>query len=339
MGATENKNETISKLENIKSKYILKQIIDNMPKHIYLNIIKYNKKLQDILNTNINDYKKCSEIFSSIHIEIKLVEGKYGKFINILDEDEAYYHKYFDKNKEEIKRNNTCENDKVSKIKIKIDYHELSLCELFKDCNNIESIYFKKFYRNNINDMSYMFSGCSSLKELNISNFNTSNVTDMQYMFDRCSSLKQLDLSNFNTGNVTNMNNMFRECRSLTKNNVSNFNTKNVTHMNGMFSLCTSLKELDLSNFKTEKVILMSGMFFGCSSLTKVNLTNFNTRNVTVLNGMFYQCSSLKKLILPNISTEGPKSMNAMFYGCSEELINHVKSKYKNIYDFAFNPQ
>jgi len=83
----------------------------------------------------------------------------------------------------------------------------------------------------------------------------------------------------------------------------------------------------------------MSGMFFGCSSLTKVNLTNFNTRNATGLNGMFYQCSSLKKLILPNISTEGPKSMNAMFYGCSEELINQVKSKYKNIYDFAFDPQ
>ena len=340
MGASiENKIETTNNLENVKSKYILKQIIDNMPKHVFLNIIKYNKKLKDKLNININDYKKYSEKFSSIHIEIKFVEGKYGKFINILDKDEKYYRKYFDNNKEEIKRNNTCQNDNVTKIKIRIDYHKLSFWKLFKDCNNIESIDFKKFYRNNINNMCYMFSGCSSLKRLNISNFNTSNVTNMQYMFDRCSSLKQLDLSNFNTKNVKDMNNMFRECRSLIKINVSNFNTKNVIHMNGMFSLCSSLTDLDLSNFNTKKVTLMSGMFFGCTSLTKVNLSNFNTKNVTVMNGMFYKCSSLKKLILPNISTEGPKSMNAMFYGCSEELIKKVKSIYNNIYDFAFEPQ
>ena len=50
----------------------------------------------------------------------------------------------------------------------------------------IKSIEFKKFYRNNVTDMSRMFFGCSSLKELNLNNFNTDNVTDMRCMFDGC---------------------------------------------------------------------------------------------------------------------------------------------------------
>ena len=254
MGVCDNKIQIKkSLLDNIKSKYILKQIVDNMKKYKFLNIIRYNKNFQHKLNININDYKKCSEIFSPINIEIKLVEGKYGKFINILPGEKKYHYKYFDNNKEEIKRNYISENDNVTKVKIIINYQVLSLRKLFNDCNNIESINFKKFLRNNIDDMSYMFSGCSSLKQINISNFNTSNVTDMQYMFNGCSSLEELDLSNFNTENVTDMNNMFRECRSLIKINVSNFNTSNVTHMNGMFSLCTSLKELNLSNLILKK--------------------------------------------------------------------------------------
>ena len=49
-------------------------------------------------------------------------------------------------------------------IKIIIDYHVKSLAELFLDCDCIESIYFKKFYRNNINNMDHMFFLCLSLK-------------------------------------------------------------------------------------------------------------------------------------------------------------------------------
>ena len=60
----------------------------------------------------------------------------------------------------------------------------------------IESINFKKFYRNNIINMGSMFYECSSLKELNLNNFNTCNVTYMMYMFFGCSSLKKLNLNN-----------------------------------------------------------------------------------------------------------------------------------------------
>ena len=49
------------------------------------------------------------------------------------------------KNKYEINKK-----DKITKIKIIIDYQVKSFKELFSGCKCIESITFKKFYRNNI---------------------------------------------------------------------------------------------------------------------------------------------------------------------------------------------
>ena len=78
-------------------------------------------------------------------------------------------------------------NKNIDKIKIIIDYQVKSFEKLFYYCKCIEYINFKKFYRNNINNMGYMFYGCSSLRELNLSNFNTNNVTNMRGMFCGCS--------------------------------------------------------------------------------------------------------------------------------------------------------
>ena len=72
-------------------------------------------------------------------------------------------------------------NEKVQMIKIIIDYQVNSFKELFYYCDCIDSIFFKKFNRINIIDMSEMFDGCLSLKELNLSNFNTNNVNDMNF--------------------------------------------------------------------------------------------------------------------------------------------------------------
>ena len=58
-----------------------------------------------IINININDYKEYSEKYSSIEIELKPVNNKYGKFNNSKRKDEKYYHIYFNNNIEEIKRN------------------------------------------------------------------------------------------------------------------------------------------------------------------------------------------------------------------------------------------
>ena len=107
--------------------------------------------------------------------------------INIKKGDELYYHIYFNNNKEEeIKRCELEENYIVDKINILIDY-KLSFWGLFLSCKCIESIYFKRFYRNNVTNMRGMFLECSSLKEINLSNFNTNNVTNMSRMFYGCS--------------------------------------------------------------------------------------------------------------------------------------------------------
>ena len=58
--------------------------------------------------------------------------------------------------------------DKVQFIKVIIDYNISSLSELFKGCKYIETINFKRFYRSNINNMSYMFDGCISLNFIEI---------------------------------------------------------------------------------------------------------------------------------------------------------------------------
>ena len=240
-----NKVESKDIFKNLKNDFFLQKLFYNLLKKKSLDIIKYNNNIKKRVNISIKDYKEYSEIYSSIEIEIKPVKNKYWKFIN-MNENEIYYHIYFNDNKEEIKRNYLNEYDNVSKIKIIIDWQSKSLKGIFWNCG-IESIEFKKFYRKNIPDMSDMFYGCSNLKEIKFSSFNTENVKDMSYMFHGCTSLKKLDLSKFNTKKVTDMNGMFSECISLKILDLSNFNTKKVTDMNEMFSECSSLEQLNLS--------------------------------------------------------------------------------------------
>ena len=333
----EKENEIITKgIFNImKNDYFLQKLFHYLQKKKYLEIIKYNNNIKKRTKININDYKEYSENYSSIELEI-IPNGSYFKFINIeKEEDEIYYHIYFNDEKKEVKGNYIDINDGVEKIKIKIDYQIKSLSRLFFDCKRNESIYFKKFCRNNITDMSWMFYGCSSLKELNLNNFNTNNVTDMSFMFDGCSSLKELNLNSFNTKNVTNIERMFGRCYSLTELNINNFITNNVINMRSTFWACSSLKEINLNNFKTDNVTDMYEMFDGCSSLKELNLNNFNTNKVHMMCKMFSRCSSLEELNLDNFNTDKVDNMRYMFNGCSEELKNKIRAKYKNINEEA----
>ena len=295
MSETINNNIKICCLEKIKSDYFLIQIFDNLNENKKLNIIRYNKHIQNKINIDINDYIKE---YSKIEIEIIPEDDKYGRFINIPKRNIPHYHIYFNDNKEEQKKTKISKDDNVKKIKIIIiNYKNKTLSELFHSCDCIKKINFIKFNRNDIKDMKKMFCGCALLKELNISNFNTNDVTDMSNMFSGCSSLKKLNLSNFNTHNVKNMSNMFSGCSSLTELNLSNFNTHNVKNMHGMFYDCSSLDVLNLANFNTDKVTDMAFMFCDCSSLEELNLFNFNSNNVKFMHMMFYKCSFLKELI------------------------------------------
>ena len=124
--------------EKIKSKYILKQILDKIKEKILLEIIKYNKIIQNKLDINLNNYKDFSEKFSSIELELTIIKNDYNKFINILrDEDKVYYHIYFNDNKKEIKKYVLNEYDEVNKIKIRIDYQIKSFFKLFSNCKCI----------------------------------------------------------------------------------------------------------------------------------------------------------------------------------------------------------
>ena len=228
-------------MTNLKSDYFLRKLYDIISKKKKLEIIRFNKKMQNRINLSIKDYKEYSEIFTPIEIEIVPTKGKYGNFIKINKNDKLFYHIYFNDNKKEIKNKYYIkEEDKVRKIKIIIDYQVKSFKYLFEWCEYIEFINFKKFYRNNITDMSLMFDGCLSLKELNLNNFKTNNVTNMSFMFSFCSSLKELNINNFNTNNVIDMSYMFFNCSSLNELNLINFYTNNKTDLYSMFSGCSN---------------------------------------------------------------------------------------------------
>ena len=287
-----NFKQSKNKFENIKTDYFIQKLFTYLPRNKTLKIIQYNKKIQRKINIkNIVDYKEYSQTYSSIEIEIIPIKHKYGIFINIFTKvNEKYFHIYFNDNKEEIKRNYINVYDNVSKINITIGYQIKSFYALFCGIECIESINFKKFYRNNINSMQEMFIRCSFLKEINLSNFNTDNIASMRYMFANCSSLKKLDVSNFNTSKVYDMSFMFYQCSSLKEiKNISNFNTDRVLYMAGMFCGCSELEEINLSNFNTNNVIDVIDMFSGCSDdlKSKIRTQFHNIKEGAFRNSIF----------------------------------------------------
>ena len=115
-------------LTNIRSKYILMHILNNLELKKTLDLFKYNKKLQKKLKVNLNDYKKCSEEIEILIEPLKTLEKESNKFINIENLNElAYFHIFFDDCKEGEKRNFLKKNETISKIKIIIDNKVSSL--------------------------------------------------------------------------------------------------------------------------------------------------------------------------------------------------------------------
>ena len=193
--------------DNIKNRYILNHIFEYIPQKKCLSILKYNKVLQNKLNMGKKYYKDFFQIEIKI-IPVQPVTKYINTFINI-HSNKSYYHIYFNDEKEEIKRNYYHINDKVTKIKILIDYEVKIFLGLFEECNCIESINFLKFNRNDITNLDRLFFKCSSLKEVNLSKLDTTNAITMESMFSDCSSLIQLNLSNFNTNKVFGMRDVF----------------------------------------------------------------------------------------------------------------------------------
>ena len=240
----QSKNKRI--IENISCKYILDLILDKLKKNRQLKIIKYNKNLQSKLEISLKDYIQ----FSQIEIIIKPGKDKYGKFINIPNnEEESNFHIYFNNNTKEEKKTFFNIIDEVKTIKIIINHKVKSFYSLFEDCECIESIYFKSFYRTDITNMCRMFSWCSSLKEIDISIFNTDNVTDMSCMFAGCSSLTKVIFPNIKIDKVKDISYIFSGCYSLKQTNLDKLNINKIQCKTGMFNGCNSFTEFDISQF------------------------------------------------------------------------------------------
>ena len=70
-----------------------------MTERKYLETIRYNKSIQKRIGININHYKAYSETKTPTELDIIPMEGEYGKFLNIEEEDKKYFHIYFNDNK------------------------------------------------------------------------------------------------------------------------------------------------------------------------------------------------------------------------------------------------
>ena len=283
-------------LEKIRSKYILELIIKNhLDKKIYLQLVKYNKNLQEKLKIKLKDYKYCSEkVIIDLYPKNELIKDQQYNFININDNERRYFHIFFDENKKEENRCYITGNDKINKIRVIIESKIKSFSGLFIYCNCLEKINFIRC-NNNIENLYNTFCSCESLIDLNVSKLKTDKVKNMRGMFQGCSSLKELNLSNFNTKNVLTMYEMFSGCSSLEKLIINNFDTSKVTNMNYMFYKCINLKSLDITNFNTENVVKMIYMFYHCDSLINLDITNFNLVNVEKMYCMFSGCKNILK--------------------------------------------
>ena len=67
---TSNQNRTKDKFENLKGNFFLIKIFENLSRRKSLEILKYNKNLQQRIKLTIRDYQNYIELYSKIEIEI-----------------------------------------------------------------------------------------------------------------------------------------------------------------------------------------------------------------------------------------------------------------------------
>ena len=113
-------------LENVKSKYIVKEIIENIKNKRKLNIIKYNKGIKIKLDINMEDFE--------IYITLKEFKNKYNT--NIEDVD-----------LKEVNLNYKHLRNKVLKDLFKINFNKLEVLNLsgnkISDINILENLILK----------------------------------------------------------------------------------------------------------------------------------------------------------------------------------------------------
>ena len=313
-------------IKKIRSDYIRKFILGFLSHKNRLDIVRYNNVLKKQIGVNLEYYK----YYNSIEIEITTVINNFEDIINlkhcqISDIRFIHFYKNFNDENETI----FCgTKEKIeNKITILIENGFSDLKKLFKGCDNLKKIKFKRFKLDYFEDMSFMFYNCINLESINFIEFNTSKVKSFKGMFGLCDKLKVLDLSKFDTNNVIDMSCMFYCCCHLISVNLRSFNTENVLSMKCMFSGCFRLTTLDLMNFNTLNVDDMEGMFAFDCCLEEVKFSSlFKIKINTNINDFFNGCFYLKRTNLTNFNNNNPVNRGVFVYGSN--LLPSVDRKF-----------
>ena len=191
-------NFKASNLNHVKSKYILKKIYDNVPNTKFLNIIRYNKTIQNRLDINISIYKtEYSKIIFEISVttpskkEIREEIIHRPRFDDFGDDDDFRVNDIEDYFGPKY-RVRGYESQKSDFIKIENKYKPyfhfyFDNDEREKKVNyvtsedNISKIKIIVDYE--VKALNKLFYTCSCVYEINFTKFSRNNIKDMSYMF------------------------------------------------------------------------------------------------------------------------------------------------------------
>ena len=314
-----NENKNTCEINNIKSIWVKKKILNNITERNKLNLIKYNKALQKNLKKNIDDYKRFKYI-------IIYVEG--------IDKDITFTNKNkFDDKKIIIRDTNVSRFKKILiEPTVLVRYFSDFKKSLFSNLNGIVSVriikcYYDSSYSTSLSlNFSNLFSGCTNLKKVIIQDDNKFFLDNAVEMFKDCINLEYIEgLNNLNTYGAVKIKGLFQNCMSLKYiKGIERWNLWYVRDMSSMFEGCSSLISLpDISRWRFRSYyetgyVNMSALFKNCSSLvTLPDISNWNTNRVDLMKEMFSGCQSL--ISLPDISkwdTTWLESAEKMFDRC-----------------------
>jgi len=303
---------SVGDLLDINSKYIIETILDFLPEKRKLELIKYNKEIQERIGIN------RTEEYFKYNFKITINYDDYDSIINVknINLGENFNIEKTDNgtvilsNKNDITRDfkfkilndslNILKDAKNLEVKIESPYNTFRSCEeMFYAHDNITKIDISNFYTGNVVNFSTMFAHCINLKEIvGLNNMNTEKAVDMSSMFAYCKKLKEIDLSNFNTSNVNKMLGMFRHCKNLKEViGFSDLKVEKVNNISYLFSECKFIEKIKFPEFKNVKN--MSSLFYHCTCLSEVDFNgmDFSTLELCGADSMFTNCERLKKIL------------------------------------------
>ena len=222
--ADDDKNMKKISLNDVKSKLILKKIVDNILKIKLLNIIHYNKTLQTRLNIDINTYK---DEYSKIIIEMSLSNYRRKSIDDLFNLDynsnnssdySSDEDNYIDIEDDDYKidfvrhkRRKRKKEVKTYKV-INIDYSLSKFYHIYFDKNEKESSdnsvkdddekevsKVKVIIDNEVESLYNLFNDISIVVSIYFVRLARNNIKNMKKMFDNCKKLYIINFKKFNT--------------------------------------------------------------------------------------------------------------------------------------------